>query len=441
MISQKLMALERGEIKKLIVCIPPRHGKSTLISYYFPVWWLWRNPNDNIILTAYEQGFASYWGGKARELLETSNLGIRLKEDSKAKNFWRVAGYEGNMTSVGIGGAITGRGAKLLIIDDIIKNASEAKSKAIKAKHLDWYRSVAKTRLDNQDGRQVFCVTRWAEDDLVGILLNEEKDWTYLRLPAIAENTEYWENGEIFRNEGEPLCPELFSYEALMKIKEEIGAVWWSALYQQNPLPALGTVFKIEWFKYYEINNQGFILESRFFPFERCIYFQAVDLATTFEGGDFSVIGTFALTPEGDLIIVDIFRKRVEAWRLADIILEKYNKRYAFILIESSGFQTSFFQEIVRKGIPAKPFQPKESKEIRAIPLATKIEQGKVWFKRDASWFPELRDELLAFPLGNYDDQVDTLSMAVIESSTLKGYTKRTRFLEKESFLGGLNEF
>lgn len=417
MVAEKLQALERGDFKKLIVCMPPRHGKSTLIANYFPAWWIWKHPDDSVVLTTYEQGYASYWGGKTRELLESGSLGLAVRDGSSAKSFWHIKGREGGMASVGIGGPLTGKGAKLLIIDDVIKNAAEAQSKVVKAMHLDWYRTTASTRLDNENGRQVMCLTRWAEDDLPGTLMKEEGDWELLSLPALAEKDEYWPDGTLFRKQGEPLCPELFGVDALNKRRMEVGPVWWSALFQQNPMPACGTVFKLDWFKYFEEIEGKYVVDDAIVEPDGCRIFQAVDLATSLEHSDYSVIGTFAVTPQGDLLVLDIKKERIEAWRLADMICQNYRPEIGYIIIEATGFQTAFFQDVLRRGIPAKPIYPQRSKDLRAIPLASRMEQGKVFFRRGASWLPALRDELVSFPLGAHDDQVDVLAYAALEQA------------------------
>ena len=174
--SKKLVDVSARRIKGLIVTEPPRHGKSELISKYFPAWYLGLFPDERIILTSYEADFAASWGRKARDIIEEYGeelFGIQVRQDSSAANRWGIQGYEGGMNTAGAGGPITGKGGNLIIIDDPFKNAEEANSKTIRDKVWEWYKSTLYTRLE-PNGVLVIIQTRWHEDDLVGRLLNPE---------------------------------------------------------------------------------------------------------------------------------------------------------------------------------------------------------------------------------------------------------------------------
>ena len=176
-----------------MVTLPPRHGKSQLISQYFPAWYLGTFPDRRTILTSYEAGFAAGWGRRARDVLEEFGpevFEVSVREDSSAADRWDINGHVGGMITAGVGGAITGRGADLLIIDDPVKNSEDAASKTMRDKAWEWYQSTAYTRLE-PGGAIILVMTRWNEDDLAGRILKESQTggekWEVMNLPAIAE--------------------------------------------------------------------------------------------------------------------------------------------------------------------------------------------------------------------------------------------------------------
>jgi hypothetical protein len=232
----------------LILCMPPRHGKSELATINFPAWYLGRNPLNNIITASYSSELALDFGGKTRDIVcdepYQQIFGISLKQDDKSKAKWKTE-QGGSYTSVGIGGAITGRGANVLIIDDPIKNHEEAESKLIRDKHWDWFTSTAHTRLEPK-GKIILILTRWHLDDLAGRILNHpelSKRVKLITFPAIATIDEQ------FRKRGEPLWKERYDLQALNNIKQTIGIYDWSSLYQQVPILSENQEFKQEWFK------------------------------------------------------------------------------------------------------------------------------------------------------------------------------------------------
>lgn len=249
-IADRLSKVERGEIKRLIITIPPRHGKSMLTSQYFPAWFLGRNPNKYIITSTYGQELCNDFGRKVRDQLQDPvfNAVFSARMRSDVQSMSRIEMQQGgSYFGVGAGGAITGRGAHLLLIDDPIKGREDADSELMRAKLWDWYRSVAYTRL-MPDAAVIVISTRWHETDLVGSLLTEQEHegWLKIDLPALNALDQ-------------PLWPEQYSKMALESIRSTLGEYEFYCLYQQNPIPKEGIIFKEEWLKQGHANDYAVI--------------------------------------------------------------------------------------------------------------------------------------------------------------------------------------
>jgi hypothetical protein len=215
----------------LLIEAPPRHGKSELVSKYLPAWYLGLRPSHRVMLAAYEATFARSWGRKARAVFAEHSaplFGSELATDNQAADDWSTTAG-GGMTTAGVGGPMTGRGANLLIIDDPIKNAEDALSETIRNNQWDWWQSTASTRLE-PGGVTIGIMTRWHEDDIFGRLMKSGIPIRRLRLPAIAEHDD-----PIGRAPGDPLGPERYSREALDKLRAGRSAYWWDAMFQQKP--------------------------------------------------------------------------------------------------------------------------------------------------------------------------------------------------------------
>jgi hypothetical protein len=237
-----------GSVKRLLITMPPRHGKSEFASKYFPAWYLGTFPDRRVILTSYEADFAMTWGRKVRDLLHEFGpavFGVSVRSDSTAANRWGIEDNTGGMDTAGVGGPITGKGAHLLIIDDPVKNAEEAASETMRNKAWDWYVSTAYTRLEPA-GAVILIQTRWHSDDLAGRILAHAAEtgerWDVVNLPAMAE-----EGDVLGRESGEPLWPERFDLDALERIRATLGGYYFAALYQQRPGPPDGAMFKTAW--------------------------------------------------------------------------------------------------------------------------------------------------------------------------------------------------
>ena len=216
---------------RIIVNLPPRHGKSQLISKWTPIWFLNLFPDRNVILTTYEAGFAADWGYMVRnEIRDNPICRVKIQNDSHAKDNWHTTDG-GGMKTAGIGGPITGKGGHLVLVDDPVKNWDEARSPAQRQRVVDWFNSTLYTRLE-PGGTLVILMTRWHEEDLSGYLLKTQPGaWTHINFPAVAEGIDM-----LGRNEGQALCPERFDEAALAAIKQSVGSIVWNGLYQQRPI-------------------------------------------------------------------------------------------------------------------------------------------------------------------------------------------------------------
>lgn len=424
LLCKKLEAVERGEVRRLMVFMPPRHGKSEVVSKKFPAWYLGRNPDKEIILTSYAADLAHDFSRVARETLREWGprlWGVEISDKSSAVGRWEIEGHRGGMTAAGVGGPITGRGANVAIIDDPFKNHEEAQSETIRQKVVEWYKTTLATRL-TPDGAIVLVQTRWHEEDLAGVLQREMAEggehWEIVSLPAIAED------GDILgRQPGEPLWPERFPLEALLVRKTILGSYRWEALYQQRPGPAAGNKFKRSWFRYFEIQGDAVILhrpdaEPKRYPLNKCWCFQTCDPAGSEKtSADYFVLATWLVTPERDLLLRDVLRERLEGPDQPKLFRQGYGRwrpKPRFQAVETSGIGLTLFQELRRSGLPVRALKAETDKLTRALPLMARMQAGSVYFLRGASWLEEYENELLVFPNGKHDDQVDATSYAAI---------------------------
>jgi predicted phage terminase large subunit-like protein len=259
----------------------------------------------------------------------------------------------------------------------------------------------------------IIVATRWHEDDLVGRLVASEPDrWRVISLPALAEHED-----PLGRAVGEPLWPARYPTQALEEIRRSIGAYWWSAQYQQHPSPAGGGVFQRDWFRTYTTSPTEYELLYATIPMASCRVFTTVDLAvSTSTRADYTVIATWAVTPDSDLLLIDLDRRRLEAPDILPALQHAYDvHRPAYIGVERAGFQLGIIQEANRAGLPIREILPDADKYSRSLPAAARMEAGKIAWPASAPWRVDLEQELLAFPCGRHDDIVDCLSYAVAE--------------------------
>ena len=410
LLNQLLLDVSNGKIKRLMVTMPPRHGKSELCSKYFPAWYLGTHPNDRIILTSYEADFAATWGQKVRDIFKEHNtiFGVNVNDRSAARNRWDIAGYRGGMATAGVGGPITGKGAEILIIDDPVKNAEQANSPTFREKAKEWYRSTAYTRL-TPTGKVILIQTRWHEDDLGGWLLNESgDDWTIIDLPAIAVD----DNDALGRKTGDALWPELWTIDKLEQRKYELGEYWFSAMYQQKPQPLEGGILKRAWLQYYDSKDP----EIRRVPFSNSITYTGWDLAiSTKETADYTCSCTLKVDNNtGHIYIIDWTRDHIDfptQQKLVPSIQSKWNA--ALIGIEDNAYQAALPQSLRGLKLPIKTRTAIKDKVTKIVSTYTLFEQGMVHLPSDHPLLGEFENEYSMFPTGRHDDLLDATEMAI----------------------------
>ncbi|NPV30507.1 MAG: phage terminase large subunit, partial [Firmicutes bacterium] len=408
LLNRKLVDVAAGRIKRLMVFMPPRHGKSELTSRYFPAWYLGTFPDKRIILASYEADFAATWGRKARNLLEEfgpSLFGVKVSPESSAASRWDIDGHEGGMVTAGVRGPITGKGANVAIIDDPVKNDQEAMSQTYRDAAWDWYRATFSTRIQD-DGAIILVMTRWHEDDLAGRLLKAQEEggdkWEVVNLPALAE-----ENDMLGRRPGEPLCPELFTRETLERTKIRLGSYWWNALYQQRPSPMEGGILKRSWWKFYR---------QAPYPFDEII--QSWDMAFKETTSSDFVVGQVWGRKGADKYLLDQVRDRMDfptTVQTVRALSAKWPQAYAK-LVEDKANGPAVIATLKREIAGLIPVEPQGSKEARAAAVSPQIEAGNVYLPDPsiAPWVHDFIEECSAFPNGANDDQVDAMTQALL---------------------------
>lgn len=441
LLNRVLLAAAAGEAwaSRVIIQMPPRHGKSEFVSGHFPAWYLGMFPDRKVVLASYEAELAAMWGQRNRDLLEAYGpalFGVRVRMDSSAKANWLLQRRRGGMFTTGIGGALTGKGAHLLIIDDPVKNDVQALSPTFRDRAKNWYRSTARTRLENP-GAIIVIQTRWHEDDLAGWLQKEaDEDWLVISLPAIAEEDEavYLPDDPTTpawtRKKGEALWPAVRPLSDLLKSQKAQGGEsghWWLALYQQRPTPIGGGILKPGEFRRFRLVADGYLLDRPSGPLlvrsTGLRRFATMDLATSLKTqADYSVITVFGLAGP-DLLVLDVIRNRWEGPDLPRVAARVFDAHLpAYIGVEQAGYQLSTVQDMRRgdqangrRPLPVKAIRPQGDKISRSMTLASRLGGGHVYVPNEAAWLPTLEAEMAEFPLGKHDDMVDCLAYGALE--------------------------
>ena len=386
---------------RLIVSMPPRHGKSVLLSHWTPVWFLANWPRGRVGLASYAADFASDWGLKARRTIEqNTGLGIQLSKERARAHDWQTE-QGGGMVTAGVGGPLTGRGFDLLIVDDPIKNRQEANS-ATHRKHIwDWWTSTARTRLE-PGGSIIIVATRWHEDDLIGRLLRgpdgdddypDLDEWQNIRLPALAE-----EDDPLDRELDEPLWPSRYDARALGALRVELGSQDWAGLFQQRPTEYGGGLFKIDWWRYADP-----------LPPATGEVIQFWDTAfKTGQDNDYSACATM-YPAAASYVLREMWRDRLEFPDLVRSVISQAERHQpARIYIEDAASGQSLIQSLqTSTRLPIVPVKVDADKVSRANAITGQNEAGNVLLPSRAPWIPDFLDETTAFPNGANDDQVD----------------------------------
>lgn len=412
LIARHLEAVERGEITRLMITMPPRHGKSMLASEFFPAWYMGRNPDHYVVTATYAQELADDFGRKVKNQIEDASFqaifpGVGLADDSKSAKRFHVEGVgqggiehgttqRGAFYAVGVGGPLTGRGAHLLLIDDPVKNREDAESEIQRRKIKDWYTSTAYTRL-MPGGRIVIIQTRWHEDDLSGWLQAEHghEGWTILNLPAIDDD-------------GEALWPEQYPVEALERIKRALPSRDWSALYQQRPSPDTGDYFKREWLIPVDVLP----------PKQSMMIYGGSDYAVTADGGDYTVHAVVGVASDGRMYLLDLWRGQAASDVWVDAFCALVRKWKPVGWAEETGqIKSGVGPFLVKRMLETGSYTTREQfptrgdKAIRAQSIRGRMAMQGLHVHRDAPWLSDLTSEMMSFPVGVHDDQVDALGL------------------------------
>ena len=377
-----------GEIKKLMIFMPPRHTKSETVTVRLPAYILERDPTQRIIVGAYNQTLAEKFSRKTRRIAAPR---VALATDRTAVSDWETEAG-GGVRAAGVGAGVTGMGANLILIDDPVKSRAEANSETYREKCFDWYTDDLYTRLE-PGGAIILIMTRWHEDDLAGRILASEDapNWTVVNLPALAEA-----NDPLGREEGEALCPERYTREALLAIKKVMGSGF-EALYQGRPAAAEGEIFLREWWRYYKEAPQ----------IKRVV----LSWDTAFkdkEENDYCACGIWGWDGVNHYLL-DRWKEKATypvLKRTAKALAKKWGPRA--VLIEDKASGQSLIQELtVETDMPVLAIPVDKDKVSRAHAVTPTIEAGKVYLPENAPWLQDFIDELANFPNGSHDDDVD----------------------------------
>lgn len=407
LIADKLTRVAKGELKRLIVNMPPRHTKSEFASIYFPSWMMGLKPDLKIMQTTHTADLSINFGRKVRNLMDTDEYkGIfpeaSLAADSKSAGKWQTGGG-GEYFAAGVGGAIAGRGADLLIIDDP-HSEQDAMSLPLLDSCYEWYTSGPRQRLQ-PGGTIVIVMTRWSTADLTGRLLSRQTEnnadqWEVVELPA------------VFEDSGNVLWPEFWKREELDAVKASIPVSKWNAQYQQNPTSEEGAIIKREWWNLWEKDDPppcSYIIQSYDTAFSKK------------ETADYSAITTWGVFSPSDgageaIILLDAQKGRWDFPELKAVAQEQYNEfEPDMVLIEAQASGTPLTHELRAMGIPVVNYRPSRGndKMTRVHAVSPVFEAGMVWAP-DHVFADEVIEECAAFPFAPHDDYVDTTTQAIL---------------------------
>ena len=404
-IANKFNKLANGKIKRLIINMPPRHTKSEFASFLLPAWMVGRKPNLKIIQSTHTTELAIRFGRKAKTLMDSPEykkvFDTRLREDSQAAGKWETE-QGGEYYAAGVGSAITGRGADLLIIDDPHSEQDAMNPEALDRAY-EWYTSGPRQRLQ-PGGAIVLVMTRWSTKDLTSKLINAQKNlkadkWEIIEFPAIMPS-------------GKPVWPEYWKKDELEGVKASISVGKWNAQWMQNPTSEEGSLIKREWWKVWDKPN---------IPTLQHII-QSYDTAfSKKETADYSAITTWGVFyPDEDspanLILLDAFKERLEFPELRKEAFEQYKYwNPDTIIIEGKASGMPLTYELRKMGIPVINFNPSkgQDKHSRVNAVAPLFESGMIWAP-DEEFAEEVVEECASFPYGDHDDLVDSTTQAIM---------------------------
>lgn len=428
----------QGKSRYLVVSMPPRSGKSQLCSVYLPAWVLADHPEWSIGLISHDPSLAVNWGRDVRAIVEENAdlLGITLANDAGAAAEWKTT-EKGGVLSRSVGQSITGRGFKVLIVDDAVKDFADAHSEAKREALWNWWKANASTR-QNGPWLVVFIGTRWHEDDVLGRLLSSEFEgdpdrWEQIKFPALAEDHDV-----LGRQPGEPLISPLMEEtpeEALARwedVKRSVGTYTWNALYQQRPSSPKGAIFDVDWWRFWTTNpnhvtDDGKVVLLPDLATARWLdswdmAFKATDSSDYVVGQRWAQMGALKY-----LIHQDRKRRtfsdtvsRMRVWAEAGVT--PYAQFVYERLVEDKANGTAVIDTLKEEIAGIIAVNPTQSKEARARAVTPDVESGNVLLPYPADpgneWVTDLLSELRDFPNGAHDDQVDSLTQALSRMRT-----------------------
>lgn len=403
-ISQRIAARSTGTARHLIVSMPPRHGKSELASSYAPVWALNNNPRLRIGFASYGARLARGFGRRMRNIAHENRakLKLRVADDSAAADEWMTTGGGGVFTS-GVGGSFTGKGFDLLLIDDPVKNWTDAFSQIKRDALWEWFQSTAWTRLE-PGGVCIVVMTRWHSDDLVGRILADPDiapDFDVIALPALAE-----ENDPLGRAIGEALCPDRYPVDRLLKIKSIVGPMVWAGLYQQQPYAKGGGMFPADAWQLYDSPPDRFdqVIASWDMAFEET------------RSSDY-VVGQVWGKAGAAAYLLEQVRDRMAFVKTKDALRSQYERwrgrGLTSIYVEKAANGPAVMNALESEVPGLCGVRPDGSKEARAAAVSPFVAAGNVHLPKWQSWVQDFVAEHEAFPAGDHDDQVDATSQAL----------------------------
>jgi len=404
-IAEQFNRLAEGKINRLIINMPPRHTKSEFASFLLPAWMIGRNPKLKIIQTTHTTELAVRFGRKAKHLIDSPDykrfFKTTLREDSQAAGRWETD-QGGEYFAAGVGSAITGRGADLLIIDDPHSEQDAMNPEALERAY-EWYTSGPRQRLQ-PGGKIVVVMTRWSLKDLTGSLIGAQKgiksdQWEMIEFPAILPDEK-------------PVWPEYWKLSELESVKASLSIQKWNAQWMQNPTSEEGSIIKRDWWRKWD---KDYIPE---------LYHVIQSYDTAFlkkETADFSAITTWGvfypnLDSGPNLILLDAIKERLEFPELRRRALEQYHYwKPESVVIESKASGLPLTYELRKMGIPVINFTPSKGndKHSRINAVAPLFESGQIWAP-EASFAEEVIEECAAFPFGDHDDLVDSMTQALM---------------------------
>jgi predicted phage terminase large subunit-like protein len=403
----------KGEIKRLIINMPPRHTKSEFASYLLPAWFLGKFPHKKVIQTSHTAELAVGFGRKVRNLVDSEVYNsifpnLSLQADSKAAGRWNTS-KGGDYFAIGVGGAVTGKGADLLIIDDPHSEQEAALAQVnpeIYDKTYEWYTSGPRQRLQ-PGGSIVIVMTRWSQKDLTGQVLKSSaqrggEEWKVIEFPAIMPS-------------GNPLWPEFWSLKELEALKEELPASKWNAQYQQQPTSDVSAIVKREWWQIWEHDDPPhceFTIQSwdtAFLKSERADYSACTTWGVFYQPDDTGEM-------QANIILLNAFKKRMEFPELKQRAYEEWKEwEPDSVIVEAKAAGSPLIYELRQMGIPVQDFVPSKGNDkiARLNAVADLFASGRVWVP-NRNWAEELVEEVAAFPSGEHDDMVDSMTQALL---------------------------